>query len=110
QYKGAVQFPGSTGLSLRDLHKFFSFAAPPPDVRKVFDLPEVGLYFLGLRPQVLRPTRSKQAGNRRASKTVFAKYKREGHSPIIKRRAFGRSKTFHTSGGGAAKTLARRIV
>jgi len=71
----------ATALRLRYLHKFFSFAASPLDVRKVFDLPEVGLYFLGLRPQVLRPTRSKQADNRCASKTVIAKYKLGGIAP-----------------------------
>ena len=36
-YNNGGYLEDATGLSLRHLHKFFSFAAPPPDVRKVFD-------------------------------------------------------------------------
>src|SRR5215475_12199786 len=43
---------------------------------------KLGLIPRGYAPHVVRRTRSKQTGNRRASKTVFAKYKRGGHSPI----------------------------
>src|SRR5262249_51259009 len=40
----------ATGLSLRHLHKFFSFAAPPPDVRKVFDLPKARFFYGAMPP------------------------------------------------------------
>src|SRR5215510_12248376 len=43
---------------------------------------KLGFIPRGCAPHVVRRTRSKQTGNRRASKTVFAKYKRGGHSPI----------------------------
>src|SRR5215510_5653019 len=43
---------------------------------------KLGFIPRGYAPHVVRRTRSKQTGNRRASKPVFAKYKRGGHSPI----------------------------
>src|SRR5215510_1628239 len=40
----------ATGLPLGCLHKFFSFAAPPPDVWKVFDLPKAHIFLWGYAP------------------------------------------------------------
>src|SRR5215813_1203804 len=72
---------------------------------------KLGFIPRGYAPHVLRRTRSKQTGNRRASKTVFAKYKRGGHSPI-KRNGLskGRRPSAHRAAAAAKeKNLCRPL-
>jgi hypothetical protein len=73
------------------------FAAAPPDVRKVFDLPGAMQFFLGLRPR--RP-----AGVGKKSRILPQQAAQpRGAQPLQDRPSPGRSKTFRTSGGAAAR-------
>ena len=67
---------------------------------------KLGFISRGYAPHVVRRTRSKQTGNRRASKTVFAKYKCGGRSPI-KRNALseGRRPSAHRAAEPRRKIL-----
>jgi hypothetical protein len=68
------------------------FAASPPDVRKVSDLPEKLISFWGYAPS-----------NWSLAFEIW------GTAPA-RRASLGRSQTFRTSGGEAAKLLAKKIT
>src|SRR5215510_2833836 len=58
------------------------FAAPPPDVRKVSDLPEVGIYFPGLRPSRFAPDPIETNRKSPREQNGLCQIQTRGRSPI----------------------------
>jgi hypothetical protein len=84
---------------------FLFFAALPPDVREVFDLPEaISLFFFGATPQLGLGVEVM------TSHPTLPGRMQAGHSPEeYERVCSGRSKTSRTSGGKAAKNIYKSL-